>query len=160
MKRTDLKRTTPLTPKPRKLGTMKPRAPIRTKRPAVAAAQYLQRRALSMRSGGRCEMETFAPAGAWDRCTNRATDPAHVYTRPKCGAARDLLAAVIHACRPCHEASGGHLATATTRIPLRYAQGAWGAILAYSRLGTDAEDRLRIHIGSVGPRPEKGNDPV
>lgn len=132
--------------------------PMRKKKPSVAAAQCLQRRALAARSGGTCEMEVATPRG-WLRCCNRATDPAHIYTRPKCGTARDLLEAVIHACRPCHDASKGRLATETTRIPLRYAQGAWETILAHSRLGVDAEDRLRIHIGSVGPRPEKGYSP-
>lgn len=138
----------------------KPRAPIRKKKPSVAAAQCLQRRALAARSGGRCEMERpNLISGGWVRCGLRAVDPAHIYTRPKCGAARDLLDAVIHSCRPCHERSKGLLATATTRIPLAFAQRAWDAILGHSRLGVDDEDRLRIHIGSVGPRPEKGIPP-
>jgi hypothetical protein len=135
------------------------RTPIRKKKPSVAAAQCLQRRALVIRSASRCEMEYRVEGGKWVRCRNAATDPAHVYTRPKCGAARDLLDAVIHACRPCHDRSKGRLATESTRVPLRCAQRAWDVILAHSRLGTDAEDRLRIHIGSVGPRPEKGTPP-
>ena len=108
---------------------------------------------------------TLSGTVRWIRCTNTGKDPAHVYTRPKCGSARDLVDAVVHACRACHEASGGKIVSNTVRIPLRRAQAAWDAILTHSRLGsgpTEAErlaDRERIHIGSVGPRPEKGIPP-
>lgn len=98
-------------------------------------------------------MEIRTPLG-WKRCGKRPMDTAHVYTRPKCGQARDHVDAVIHACRVCHEASKGKLGTDTVRIPLRRAQAAWNVILRHSKLGTDADDRLRIHIGSVGPYPE------
>lgn len=154
MKRTPLKRKTPLN----SVNPVNPRTPIRKKKPSVAASQYLQRRQLVARSGSRCEFEVLSH-GRWIRCTRRAEDPCHVYTRPKCGKARDLLEAVIHGCRLCHDASKGLLAAGGVRVPLRYAQGAWEWILAYSRLGVDAEDRLRIHLGSVGPRPEKGIAP-
>lgn len=155
MKRSALTRKAPIARKP----PGATRAPMRKKKPSVAAAQCIQRRALTIRSGSRCEMEIRSPDRRWVRCANRAVDPAHIYTRPKCGAARDLLDAVIHACRGCHEASEGRLATGSTRVPLRYAQGAWEAILAHSRLGIDAEDRLRIHLGSVGLRPARGTPP-
>jgi hypothetical protein len=130
------------------------KAPIRKAKPGVAAAQYAQRRALAARSGGRCEMEHWA--GAWVPCFRRASDAAHIYTRPKNGAARDLVDAVIHACRACHSASEGKLGSLTVRVPLRRAQAAWRLILAHSTLGVDADDRLRIHIGSLGDYPEKG----
>ena len=106
MKRAEIKR---------KAQPAKPRAPMRKQKPSGAAAQCLQRKALSARSGGRCEMERpNLISGGWVRCGLRADDPAHVYTRPKCGAARDLLDAVIHACRPCHVRSEGRLATPMT----------------------------------------------
>lgn len=169
MKRTELERKTPLkrkTPIARKKPSVrteavKVRTPIRKKKPSVAAAQYAQRRQLNIRSGGRCEMEIRIPGGVlWIRCFNGAQDSAHVYKRPKCGKARDLVDTVVHSCRRCHAATEGGLGTSFIRIPYARAVAAWGAILAHSKLGTDNEaDRIRIHIGSVGLRPEKGFPP-
>ena len=152
MKRSPIQRKTPLRSKPTE---EKPRAPIRKAKPGVTAAQYAQRTALTIRSGSRCEMER-PNLGSWLACGRRAEDSAHVYTRPKCGKARDHVDAVIHACRACHDASEGKLGTSIARIPLRRAQAAWEVILSHSKLGTGEEDRLRIHIASVGEKPEKG----
>src|SRR5581483_4329345 len=73
------------------------RTPMRRQKPKVKTAQAKQRAALALRSGGRCEMETRLMPGIWARCGRWATDPAHVYTRPKCGRARDSVDVVIHA---------------------------------------------------------------
>lgn len=131
------------------------RSTMRPKKPAVASAQAKQRRELRERSGGLCEMEVPSRfpelAIPWVRCGLKAVDPAHVYTRPKCGSARDHVDAVIHACRGCHDASKGKLGTEFTRVPLKRAQAAWDVIRAHSKLGDD------VHVGSVGPRPEKGH---
>jgi len=132
---------------------------MRRQKPKVKTAQAKQRAALALRSGGRCEMETRLMPGIWARCGRWATDPAHVYTRPKCGRARDSVDVVIHACRRCHDLSKGKLYANNRRVPLLFAQRAWNRILDASRLGADFEDRLRIHIGSVGPYPTKGDPP-
>lgn len=168
MKRTALSRKTPLrrkaplrSAKP-KAGTKTATKPLRKKRPTVAQAQTEQRRIVTERSRGRCEMEVagrFLFMRTWDRCKTQAQDLAHVFTRPKNGKARDLPDAVIHACRACHEASEGKLGVNGVRVPLERAQAAWWLILHHSKLGTSAEDRLRIHIGSVGELPEKGVPP-
>ncbi len=159
MKRSPLVRKTPLRSKP---AEEKPRSPIRKSKPGVAAAQYAQRRALAIRSGSRCEAELAGlhPYGksagsVWTVCGKRAVCAAHIYQRARCGKARDMLEVVIHTCEA-HNVDHLTRNTKGVRAPLAYAQGAWEAILTHSKLGTDAEDRLRIHIASAGERPEKG----
>ena len=157
MKRTELKRKTPLRSKPTSKPA-KPRKPIRKAKPTVARAQLAQRKALKLRSEGRCEMERPLKVlkTIWFRCRYSAVDAAHIYGRPKCGRARDLPEVVVHACRECHDRFDGRLEDGSLRrAPLRYAQAAWDSILQHSKLGTGPE-RLRIHIGSVGERPARG----
>jgi len=133
----------------------KPQKPMRKAKPGVAAAQNMQRRLLAMRSAGRCEAEWFDGC-VWRPCVGRkGVVAAHIYQRAQCGKARDLLEVVIKTCVE-HNADHLHDGRNKVRAPLRYAQAAWDAILAHSKLGVDAEDKLRSHIGSVGPRPERG----
>lgn len=160
-RKTPLARKKPKAPSP----STKTRKPMRKAKPGVAAAQYAQRRAVAIRSGGRCEAEIdrYASAGPlphyteprWVSCSKRATVAAHIYQRPRCGKARDRLEVVIHTCV---EHNVDHLTDNTkgVRAPLRYAIAAWEKILEMSTLGVDDADRLRIHVGSIGERPARG----
>lgn len=162
MKKTALTRKTPLRQKsPLRAANpkaKKPRKAIPKAKPSVTKAQRLQRELISTRSEGRCEAEVESViAGVWYRCPSKATVPAHIYQRPRCGKARDLPEVVIHTCAS-HNVDHLTRNTKGVRAPLRFAQEAWDTILSLTKLGKNQEDRLRIHIGSIGPRPERGFD--
>lgn len=134
------------------LDPRKQRKPMRKAKPSVAAAQYAQRRALTLRSGSRCEAEyETVIAGDWTRCIKRATVAAHIFPRGKCGAARDLIEAVINTCAA-HNIDHFDGRVKGIRAPLRFAQAAYDKIIAVAK---DKESARAV----LGPRPEPGTAP-
>ena len=97
-----------------------------------AVKLFTVRTQLMRRSRWQCEAELFDDSdGLWFRCPKLGNQAAHIYTRRRCGRARDLVEAVIWTCQ---EHNLNHLdGREGVRAPLPYRIMAWEKIVELAK---------------------------